>query len=508
MEEKTKITSLKNNHIFPKKIYQNPFKEDIIYKSNKIKTKKIAIIKKDNFIINSNLIRKLSKISTEKSIMKQSLKHHMSQNDFNSNINIMNLNKTNYLKSERKFENASMSIDFKKNSAVIKQLTDINNNGDKIQEAKIIFNKNKGKNIFQMNSKLICNKNCRNNNYRNKNYKLINNISNKINTESTININTNKLLRNFNKPNLQNSRCNKYKKFNLNINFSCKIVKNKRWLKENVVRQDKNNTNFNNDKNNLVKNNKIYESDENILINKTENQNKLKNNKNLDNSINKKVQSLNINNSKMNKESSQRIVQTTKKSTENKVKGFNYTILANSKSANTKPTNISSFVISEKIIEQDNNASKNNCKITEKSPLKSTNLKEHMKFINLNSNEIKLLFPENRSKTKESDSKFLNYELGQTNGLSITDSIFCSLENSYKDEKDKNKIIECEHSIEYMEKLANKILNSNKNLELVHKNKKDKDSYCDLTDNNTSILNEFKNDESIHKIINYQINLK
>jgi hypothetical protein len=502
MEEK--INSEKNNHIFPKKFYQNPFKEDIVYKSNKMKTKKISKIKKDNFIINSNLKRKLSQISIEKDIMKQSLKHDMS----NSNSNIMNLNETNYLnKNEKKFVNSSISIDFKKNSAVIKHLTDINNNGDKSQESRIIFNKNKGKNIFHMKSKLICNKSS-----RNKNYKLINNISNKINTESTININTNKLLRYFNKSNLQNFHCTKYKKLNLNINFSNKIVKNKRWLKENVLHQNKkNNKKINNDNNNLRKNNKIYKSDANILINNEEDKNKLKNNKNLEKSIHKKVQSLNINNNKMNKESNQRIVHATKKSTEDIIKSFNYTILANSKSANTKPTNISSFVISEKKIEQDNNAKNKNCKIIEKSPLKSSNLKEHMKFINLNSNEIKILFLDNHNKTKESDSKFLNYELGQTNGLSITDSLFYSLENSYKDEKDKNKIIEYEHSIEYMEKIANEILNSNKNLEHVQKNKKnkkEKDSYCDLTDNNMSILNEFPNGESIHRIINYQINVK
>ena len=101
MEEK--INSEKNNHIFPKKFYQNPFKEDIVYKSNKMKTKKISKIKKDNFIINSNLKRKLSQISIGKDIMKQSLKHDMS----NSNSNIMNLNETNYLnKNEKKFVNS------------------------------------------------------------------------------------------------------------------------------------------------------------------------------------------------------------------------------------------------------------------------------------------------------------------------------------------------------------------------------------------------------------------
>jgi len=498
MEEKTKINNEKNNNIFPTKIYQNPFKEDIIYKSNKIKTKKISIIKKDNFIMNSKLIKKLSQISTKRNIMKQSIKSEISQNHIYSNTDILNLNKTNYLiKNERKFENNSISIDFKKNSAVTKQLTNINNYLDKSQEAKTILYKDKGKNIFQKNSKLICNKN-----NRNKKYKFINKFDN----ESTINIlNTNKLLKNFNKPSLQRNHRTKFKLLNLNTNFSSKIVKNKKWLKENIVYPDKkNSTNFNNN-NNSIKDNKIYNSDVNILTNKIENKNKLKSNKNFDNSIHKKVQSLNINNSQKNKENNQRIVQKTKKSTEDIIKKFNCTIIANNKSANTKPTNISSFVISDKKIEQNNNDTNNNLKIMKK----NTNLKEHMKFIDLNMNEIKILFLDNHNKTKESDSKFLNYELGQTNGLSITDSIFYSLENSLKDEKDNNKILECEHSKEYMENLANKILNSNKNLEHVHKKEKNKDSYCDLIDdNNLSSLNEFKNGENIQRIINFQINLK
>lgn len=254
MEEKTKINNEKNNNIFPTKIYQNPFKEDIIYKSNKIKTKKISIIKKDNFIMNSKLIKKLSQISTKRNIMKQSIKSEISQNHIYSNTDILNLNKTNYLiKNERKFENNSISIDFKKNSAVTKQLTNINNYLDKSQEAKTILYKDKGKNIFQKNSKLICNKS-----NRNKKYKFINKFDN----ESTINIlNTNKLLKNFNKPSLQRNHRTKFKLLNLNTNFSSKIVKNKKWLKENIVYPDKkNSTNFNNNYTanaNSIKDNKI-----------------------------------------------------------------------------------------------------------------------------------------------------------------------------------------------------------------------------------------------------------
>ena len=131
-----------------------------------------------------------------------------------------------------------------------------------------------------------------------------------------------------------------------------------------------------------------------------------------------------------------------------------------------------------------------------------------MKFIDLNRDQIKILMVDNYNKTKESDSKFLNYELGQTNGLSITDSIFYSLENSCKNEKNNHKLIECEHSIEYMEKFANEYLNSNRYLPNILNDKNIKDSYCDIIDHNLSSLDEFKNGEDIHRIINVQINLK
>jgi hypothetical protein len=94
MEGKAKINSDKNNHIIAKKIYQNPFKKDIIYKSNKIKLKKISMANKDNLLMNSNTIKKLSHISTERNIINQGLKKDMTTNYFSSNISIFILNKT------------------------------------------------------------------------------------------------------------------------------------------------------------------------------------------------------------------------------------------------------------------------------------------------------------------------------------------------------------------------------------------------------------------------------
>lgn len=493
MEERPKINSDKSNCIIQKKVYQNPFKTDIIYKTNKIKTKNISKIKKDNLFTNSRTIKKLSQIATEKNKMNQSLKKDRSIKHFYANANILNLNKTNYLnKNERKVDNISISIDFKKNSPVIKRLTETKKYGYISQETKTIFDKNKGKNIFENNSNI---------NYRNKNFKSINNFNNKINTESTLNLLNFQKLTYLNKQKFQNDLSTTFKKTNLNIDYSNKAAKIKRILKEKICINDK--KNIRNFKNNLIK---AYKSDVNILTNRTNSKNKLNNNKKIGNFIHKKLQSQKINYKKINKEINQKILKT-EKNNDDIIKGFNYTIIANSKSANTKPTNISSFVISEKKFEQIDDTNNDN-KIKEKNQMKSTYFKEHMKYLDFNTNQMQVLLIDNYSKTKESDSKFLNYELGQTNGLSITDSLFCSLENSYKNEKNKNKVIECEHSIEYMEKFANEILNSNKNLPYFLKDKKIKDSYCDMTDNNLSSLDEFKNGENIQRIINLQINLK
>ena len=65
MEGKAKINSDKNNHIIAKKIYQNPFKKDIIYKSNKIKLKKISMANKDNLLMNSNTINLMEQVKQQ-----------------------------------------------------------------------------------------------------------------------------------------------------------------------------------------------------------------------------------------------------------------------------------------------------------------------------------------------------------------------------------------------------------------------------------------------------------
>lgn len=480
MEEKTKINSDKNNHIIPKKIYQNPFKKDLIYKSNKRKTKKISKINKDNLLMNSTTIKKISKKSTEKSIISQSLKKVLSTKYFNGTI--MNLNKTQLInKNDRKCEN----INFKKSSGAIKQLTEIKNYGDNTQEIESIFDIIKRKNIFGNSS---------NKNFRNKNHK---SIKNNNNTESTLNLLNIQKFRYFKRPKMQSDLSTTFKKIDLNLNYSNKATKSKRYLQEKTSQKYK--KYFRNFKNNLKKNDIIYKSEANILSNRTKNKNESKNNKKPDNS------NPNIISYKISKKSTKKIFQSEKKNTEDIIKSFNYTIIANTKSANTKPTNISSFAISEKKVEHNND---NDNKMMGKSPLKSTYFKEHMKFIDANTNQVQIFVLDNNyNKTKESDSKFLNYELGQTNGLSFTDSIFYSMENSYKNDKNKNKIIECEHSVEYMEKKANEFLSSIKNLPVFQKDKS-KDSYCDMTDNNLSSLDEFKNGEDINRIINLQINLK
>lgn len=489
MEVKTKINSGKKSNIISKKIYQNPFKKDIIYKSNKIKTQKFKNIIKDNLLMYSNTIKKLSQISTEKNILNQSLNKNMSINYYNSNNNILNSNKNNF---SNKKDIKVGNIDFKKISAAYKPLTETKIYGNNTQEAKSILEKIQRKNIFGINS---------NKNFRNKNYKSIKNN----NKENTFNLLNPQILRSFNKPKLQSDLSTTFKKLNLNINYSSKVTKSKRYLQVEISPNDKNK--IRNFKNILIKTENIYKSDANILIKRATSKNKSKYNKKLDNSIHKKIQKTIYHYNKLNKKSKQKILQPGKKNTEDLIKGLNYTIIANNKSANTKPTNISSFIISEKKIEK-NDGINNYNKIEEKDHLKSTYFKEHMKFIDLSKDQKQILLMDNFNKTKESDSKFLNYELGQTNGLSFTDSIFYSLENPHKNENNQNKIIECEHSVEYMEKYANEFLNSNKYLQDFIKNKTKKDSYYDITDNNLSSLDELKNGEDIQRIINLKINLK
>ena len=485
MEGKAKTNIGKNNHIISKNIYQNPFKKDFIFKSNKIKTKIISKTNKENLLMNSYTNKKLNQISIEKNIMNQNLKKDLSTNYFNSNINILSLSKT-YL--SYKIYRKVYNIGIKKSSAAFKQLIETKNYEDNNQETKNIFEKIKRKNIFEINPIK---------NFRNKNYKSIKNSSN---TGSTINLLNTKKFRYFNKPKLQSDLRTPFNKLKININYNNKAAKSKKYLKEKISQNNKKNIrNFNN---NLLKNDKIYKSDANILTNIIKRKkNKSKKKKKLDNSIHKNSKNTSINYNKTNKES-KKILQTPKKNTEDIIKSFNYPIIANNNSTNTKPTNISFFVISEK-----NDGINNYNKKKEKNPLKSTYSKEHMKFIDSNTKQIQILLIDNYNKTKESSSKFLNYELGQSNGLSFTDSIFYSLENSNKNEENKNKLSECEHSIEYMEKFANDFLNSNKNLPHFLKVKRI-DSFFDITDNHLNSLDEFKIGENIHRIINLQINLK
>lgn len=147
MEGKAKTNIGKNNHIISKNIYQNPFKKDFIFKSNKIKTKIISKTNKENLLMNSYTNKKLNQISIEKNIMNQNLKKDISTNYFNSNINILSLSKT-YL--SYKIYRKVYNIGIKKSSAAFKQIIETKNYGDNNQETKNIFEKIKRKNILKL----------------------------------------------------------------------------------------------------------------------------------------------------------------------------------------------------------------------------------------------------------------------------------------------------------------------------------------------------------------------
>ena len=357
------------------------------------------------------------------------------------------------------------------------------------KEPKTLLNKNKNKNIFGNSTKLIFKKNNRKS----------------INVESSLNIlNEHKFS---NKSNLHNGIFNQIHKNNISIDLINNIInnysqneKNKYHSKtNNNTIKNKNNKYNNNDKS--LKNHKNFNSDENILINKFKKKIKISDNFNNNKDIKTKA----------NEESKEILLLSSKKTTEDIIKGLNSTMKGNNKSANTKPTNISSFVVSEKNIELDDNFDSMEEKIKRNNIFKNSIFKEHMKFVNLNSNQPNFILYDNYNMTKENESKFLNYELGLTNGLSGTDSLLWEYNNINQNEKNKSKLIELEHPLEYMEKMAHEILESHKNLPKLYKDKEDgrmKDNYYEMTDNNISNIDEMKKGENIHRIINLQINMK
>ena len=456
----------KNNNDIPiqtnqKKVYQNPFKRDYIYKTNKIKSKQIPIFKKENLSNFTKRKQKVNEIYKGQNIVKKKLKSNLSINNINnSNGNIFKINKANWTK-----------------------------------EPKTILNKNKSKNFLGNSPKLIFKKD----------YKKSNNV------ESSLNIlNGHKFT---NKFNFQNANFNQKNKYNISIDFSNNINKNYLQNKKNKYSTKTNNNTmkiknsgyYNNDKSlknhKLTKKQKNFNSDENILLNKF-----VKKIKILDNFSNNK----DIKN-KDKDESKEILFHSSKKTTEDIVKGLNSTMKGNNKSANTKPTNISSFVVSEKNIELNDDNDDFQEKIKRNNIIiKNSIFKDHMKFVN-RSNQSNFLLYDNYNLTKENESKFLNYELGLTNGLSGTDSILWEYNNINQEEKSKSKLVELEHPLEYMEIMAYEMLDSHKNLLKMYQDKENgrmKDSYYEMTDKNISNIDEMKKGENIHRINNLQINLK
>ena len=528
MEEETDTIINNFNQKSQKRKNENPFKDDNIYNSYKIKSRKIHFFKKDNFNTHniSNTKKRINQITPEKNIVKQDFKSDLSRNKFSSNNNIFinNKNDIRYITDKKAIYNKTyLTSDLKRNLTInkLKGMKKIipSNIHQNNKKTRTIFNNIKYKKIFENTSKFICkkknNEHCDNKNFTN----------HKVKTESTLNILNKHKFKLYNKSNMLNI-LNTPNTNIPNTNNSIFLKKNNNDIKseffdKNQFKSDKminnkksNNKNFNTKKSNYICNNKLlnknnffknhinYNSDANILTDKLKKNNKLiyiDNYKtikkpNINNHTNNNEKVNNKNNNNINKE---KIVQATKRTNEAIIKVNNSTLKGNNNSANTKPTNISSFLNSEKNNEQNIN------KIIE-TPVKSTNFKEHKKFLNLNTNQIKQFLLDNYSKAIESESKFLNYDLGQTNGLSImVDSLLCSFDNSYiekLDEKNGKQIIEFEHSLEYMERIANEMLGSCKEL------KKMKESNCELMDNIS--IDEMKEGEDIHRIINLPINFK
>jgi hypothetical protein len=169
------------------------------------------------------------------------------------------------------------------------------------------------------------------------------------------------------------------------------------------------------------------------------------------------------------------------------------------KTRNTNPKNISFLLSNEK--KEEPNINKFYGK-----PIKRTYFREFVNLISKN-NSLFPLYSNSNSKTKDYESKFLNYELGQTNGLSkIPESLICSFNSGFINPKNNEKATEYEKSSEEIYKTANRILDSNRKLKKAYLNKKVKDyNYAFKFWKN---IDELKEGENINRIINLYNNCK
>ena len=451
----------KNDHLPKSHILRN--KKEIIFinrtgkKSNENPFKEKNIINNSNS--NINTLNKLRKISTQKIIMIKPQNLYSYFKNINSNDNIF---KNKSLKSIVKI------IKFKNNKNDINQQKRENK-----KETNIIFNRNKK--VLKINSndknslieikkkKLFCGKNKIINNY-----KLSNTLFNSGNNSFIL------------------------QKFDLKYDFNKNIKNNDNNLKKN---------------NNKIKKNlshkfiKFKNNEENYLSNKLIKKKKLN-----DHKI-KEQKKNNINNQffeiKKNNIKECNIISSNEKSEEITINNNSTNNKKNNNTSNTKPSENCSFIFSNDLSE---NINKRN-----KSPIVSTNFNNHMEFINSIINQNNVFVSESISKTKENESKFLNYDLGKTNGLSqIHDSLLFSFDipyfNKEKYHEKNNNLIEQEQTEEEIYKVAHKILDSNNKLPEIHINKNVKDSYTEL--NNVSDFDELKEGEDINRIINLPIKYK
>ena len=511
----------KNCILYKKSLVSNTFKK---IKTN-YKNKGVIVDYKNHYNINQNLKNKYPILTKETSkFHKKEINNITNDTSNNNNIEfhstILNSSKSTYsilLKGNSKIKNTEKNDKFidddnKKVIVLYKK--------NMVRFKKPNYNKSSSSDIFRTNNNCIKVKNSKFKfpkhqafNKNNKKIKIIKNINlseNKRNNKTSHNIikknksqfyNKHKFIISQNKKSFtiflekkQQQKALSSKKFSINNNKNIIVNKNNNEKKTKRV----------------ICNTK---SVKNIFHNQLSNINNYCNKMNAkENKINNKIKTIKLNKISKNKILKNKNIEIPTTNNNNN----------NNNLSNTKPTNFSSFInseknglswgmISTKQIEEFNLNNNKNTIITESEVNKLQNKKfsnflEHMKFLYINSVNPK--YKQDSNKMNENESKFLNYDLGQTNGLSLMlDSILHSNINItlsnidknnkeiYANKENKNSV-ECEKTVGELEKIANQMF---ENSNLIGN---DNGSNEDLD------IEEFKEGEDIQKILSMAIKTK
>ena len=516
------IQNQNKNYIFYKKsLISNTLKK---IKAN-YKNQVVIVDYKNHYNINKNLKNKHPILTNETSkFQKKEINNITNDTSNNNNIEfhstILNSSKSTYsilLKGNNKIKNNEKNEKFidgdnKKVIVLYKK--------NMVEFKKSNYNKSSSSDIFRTNNNCIKSKNSKLKcpkhqafSKNNKKIKIIKNINlseNKRNNKTSHNIIKKNKSQFYNKP-----------KFiiNQNKNNFTIFLEKKQPQKALSSKKFSNNTNKNiiiNKNNNEKKTKRVIrntKSVKNIFHNQLSNINNSCNKMNAkENKTNNKIKTIKLNKISKNKILKNKNIEIPNTSNNNNTNNL----------SNTKPTNFSSFInseknglswgmISTKQIEEFNLNNNQNTIITGSDVNKIQNKKfsnflEHMKFLYINS--VNQKYKQDSKKINENESKFLNYDLGQTNGLSLMlDSILHSninitLSNIDKNNKETYVNKENKNSIEYektvgeLEKIANQIF---ENSNLIGN---------DNVSNEDLDIEEFKDGENIQKILSMVIKTK